>query len=90
MKGKTQQCQCNAEAIRSEATARKCIVQMFEHLKTRKDLIFSGFESAGITKAIEKCNEIRNHEEKQFTASYSIISRLGSIHLVRMQSFPKT
>ena len=44
----------------------KWVLQMFEHLNTRRDLIFHGFESAAITEAVEKCNEISNPEENQF------------------------
>ena len=42
--------------------------QIFEHLKTLKDLIFNGFESVGITEAEEKYNEISNLEENSLRA----------------------
>ena len=31
----------------------ECIMEIFEHLKTQKDLIFNGFESAGIIEAVD-------------------------------------
>ena len=46
----------------------KWIVQMFKHLKTWKDLIFKSFESARITEAAEKCNEMSKREENPFSA----------------------
>ena len=46
----------------------KWIVQMFKHLKTPKGSICNSFESADITKAVEKCNEIRNREKNPFRA----------------------
>ena len=46
----------------------KWIVQMVEHLTTRKDLVFNGFQSTGITKAIEKCNEMNKRKENPFRA----------------------
>ena len=39
------------------------------HMNQRqKDLTFNGFESAGITEAVEKCSDISNREENPFRA----------------------
>ena len=59
-------CRSNTEAAEVNKLHAKWIVQMFEHLKTWKDQIFNGFESAAVTEAIEKCNEIGNCEENPF------------------------
>ena len=61
-------CRCNTEAAEVNQLHARWIAQMFEHLKTWKDQIFNGFESAVITEAVEKCNEIGNCEENPFRA----------------------
>ena len=68
LREKPSRCRCNTDAVRSEQLHAKWIVQVFEHLKTRKGQIFNGFESAGITEAVEKCNKISNCEVNPFRA----------------------
>ena len=36
----------------------KWIYEMYEYLRGRSDLVLNGFESAGITEAVEKPNEV--------------------------------
>lgn len=42
---------------------------MYEYLKSRSDLIFNGFKSAGITEAVKKANEVFQIIENPFTVS---------------------
>ena len=47
----------------------KWIYEMYEHLRGRSDLVLNGFESAGITEAVEKSNEVFERIENPFLAS---------------------
>ena len=47
----------------------KWIYEMHEYLRGRSDLVLNGFESAGITEAVEKSNEVFESIENQFLAS---------------------
>lgn len=47
----------------------KWITQMYDYLKGRKDLIFNGFRSAGITEAVQKANEVFQRIENPFLAA---------------------
>ena len=42
---------------------------MYEYLRGRNDLVLNGFESAGITEAVEKSNEVFERMENSFFAS---------------------
>jgi len=42
---------------------------MYDYLKGRKDLIFNGFRSAGITEAVQKANEVFQRIENPFLAA---------------------
>lgn len=56
---------------------------MFEHLKTRKGLICNGFESAGITEAVEKRDEISDCDKRIFKLySYGQLGLKASIYNV--------
>ena len=57
----------------------KWIVQMFEYLNIRRYLIFHGFDSVGITEAVEKCNNISNREEYRFGTLKLWTARFESI-----------
>ena len=47
----------------------KWIYEMYEYLRGRSDLVLNGFESAGITEAVEKSNEVFERIENLFLAS---------------------
>ena len=47
----------------------KWIYEMYEYLRGRSDLVLNGFESAGITEAVEKSNEDFERIENSFLAS---------------------
>ena len=47
----------------------KWIYEMYEYLRGRSDLVLNGFESAGITEAVEKSNEVFERIENPFLAS---------------------
>ena len=47
----------------------KWIYEMYEYLRGRSDLVLNGFESAGITEAVEKSNEVFERIENSFLAS---------------------
>ena len=46
----------------------KWIYEMYEYLRGRSDLVLNGFESAGITEAVEKSNEVFERIENSFLA----------------------
>ena len=47
----------------------KWIYEMYKYLRGRSDLVLNGFESAGITEAVEKSNEDFERIENSFLAS---------------------
>ena len=47
----------------------KWIYEMYEYLRGRSDLVLNGFESAGITEAVEKSSEVFERIENPFLAS---------------------
>ena len=47
----------------------KWIYEMYEYLRGRSDLVLNGFESAGITEAVEKSNKVFERIENLFLAS---------------------
>ena len=46
----------------------KWIVEMYEYLQGRNDLVFNGFRAVGITEAVEKANEVFHRVENPFHA----------------------
>ena len=47
----------------------KWIYKMYEYLQGRSDLVLNGFESAWITEAVQKSNEVFERIEDPFLAS---------------------
>ena len=47
----------------------KSIYEMYEYLRGHSDLVLNGFESAWITEAVEKSNEVFERIENPFLAS---------------------
>ena len=47
----------------------KWIYEIYEYLWGRSDLVLNGFESAGITEAVEKSNKVFERIENLFLAS---------------------
>ena len=47
----------------------KWIYKMYEYLQGRSDLVLKGFESAWITEAVQKSNEVFERIENPFLAS---------------------
>ena len=46
----------------------KWVYEMYEYLRRRSDLVLNGFESVGITEAVEKSNEVFEIIENPFLA----------------------
>ena len=42
---------------------------MYKYLRRRSDLVLNGFESAGITEAVEKSNEVFERTQNPFLVS---------------------
>ena len=47
----------------------KQIYEMYKYLRRRSDLVLNGFESAGITEAVEKSNEVFERTQDPFLVS---------------------
>ena len=47
----------------------KLIYELYEYLRGRSDLVLNGFESAGITEAAEKSNEVFERVKNPFIVS---------------------
>ena len=47
----------------------KQIYEIYEYLQGRSDLVLNGFETAWITEAVEKSNEVFERTENPFLAS---------------------
>ena len=61
-------CQWNTEANRSEATARQMNRADVWASENIEGSYSNSFKSAGVIEAVEKCDEICNHEKNPFTA----------------------